>query len=213
MKIESKTVLTSNIFHNPNQIIIFLHGYGSKGDDFSDIVINNMLDKFNDTVFLFPDAPYDCEAGFNGKQWFSLHDLSYEGIRRGIESSNILLAEYIKNISNKYKVNLNDISLVGFSQGTIMSYEMIYHLPLKKIVAISGLFVAIKNMDIKSKNDDLEVLIIHGDNDNVVPYNNVRLSSESLNILGIKHDIFTCHGLGHNISQEGIKQIIDFINN
>ncbi len=39
----------------------------------------------------------------------------------------------------------------------------------------------------------------------------MKISSENLSYIGIKHETYTCYGIGHSISQEGFEKGLDFI--
>ena len=209
MKIKNDIVLTSKKFSVAEKIVIFLHGYGAKGNDFTDIALDNMSGKIDNAVFLFPDALYECESCFGGRMWFTLDDLSYDGIRKGLDSSAKYLFDFISFESEKYHVPLQNITLFGFSQGAIMSYEMMYYCGIGKIAAFSGLFAVPENKNVVNKN--VEIFIGHGNDDKVVPYSNALLASKNLSELGIRHELHTFEGLDHYISNEGIEKSVFFI--
>lgn len=205
---DSKIIKSQN-FERTEMIVITLHGYGTCGDDFAEVGDIFLSKKINNAVFLFPNAPEDCEAGFGGRQWFSLDELNYEEIRNGLEKTAPILSSYIIQKSNEY--NCKNVCLIGFSQGTIMALEMIYHSEvISKIVAYSGLFAMPKDKTIKSKS---EILLVHSDDDEVVPYKNAEMALNDLDVLGIKTKLVTCHGIGHSISIDGWQEGVNFLNN
>lgn len=207
----------SRIFESSKKVIVFLHGYGGCGENFYGIS-EEFSQNLKDTLLFFPDGPleppfeekYVLSEG-RGRMWFSLPiELTYSSLRRGLDWVCPYIKEYIQTISKKHNIPTEDISLVGFSQGSIISFEMLFYLNLDKIVAYSGLF-AIPQPTPCVVSKDTRVLIIHSDDDNVVPFSNVRMMQESLNEIGILNSLHVCHNIGHSISQEGIDAAIRFL--
>ena len=57
----------------PSSLVIFLHGYGSNGEDL--ISLAPYWERaLPETAFVSPNAPFACEIGFE-YQWFPLSDL------------------------------------------------------------------------------------------------------------------------------------------
>ena len=204
--IKDSKIIKSKNFEKVEKIVITLHGYGTSGNDFAEVGEIFLSKAMDNTVFLFPDAPYPCDSGF-GKQWFTLDTMTYEELRSGLEMIAPILEEYINSASKKF--DCDNINLMGFSQGAITCFEMLYNTNISKIVSYSGLFAAPKNREIKSK--DTSVLIVHSDDDEVVPYKNAILSKNELDALNIKNEIFICHGIGHSISIEGWNAGVKFL--
>ncbi|MDR3031463.1 MAG: hypothetical protein LBU35_03715 [Holosporales bacterium] len=207
MKMHDSKILKSKNFDYVEKLIIALHGYGSCGEEFYDATKVFIPDNLKNAIFLFPNGPIPCDIGM-GYQWFHLEDMSYEELRAGLELIAPIVCEYIGNISKEYACN--NINLIGFSQGAITCFEILYYISISKIIAYSGLFAAPKNKDTFSKNTS--VLIIHSNDDMVVPYKNAKLAQESLDILGINSKIMTCNNIGHSISETGWKSGFDFLN-
>jgi phospholipase/carboxylesterase len=202
--------LRSNVFENANRLVLVLHGYGADGSDFAMPVRQMLAPRMDNTIFVLPNAPARCDLG-QGRQWFELsNEMSYEELRKGLDTAGpILFDGVIKKLSVEYDIQLENINIIGFSQGAILAFEMLYFANFSHIISYSGLFAA-REQTIKPYENN--VLIIHGRDDMVVPYSNVALSSKRLNMIGIKHKIFSCNGIGHSISEEGFDQGVKFIN-
>ncbi len=206
MKIENSLIVKSKNFDKAKKLVIFLHGYGSEGADFEN-GINHISKDFQDTVFLAPDGPFECEE-YCGRKWFSLsNDLKQKEITDGLSQAAPLLKTYLEEIKQEY--SCDNIVLVGFSQGAMLSFEMLYHARLSMIVACAGIFIAHEAKPIIDKNTN--VLIVHSDDDVVVPYNNAILAKEELDKLGVTNKILTYHGIGHSISVEAWTSCAAFI--
>ena len=209
MKIQNNIIIKSANFNktNSNKLIVFLHGYGSNGLDFEPIA-DLFSKKLTNTVVCVPDAPFECAMSHSGREWFPLSDNSLqEDIANGPALIEPFLTEYIHDLQAEY--HCNEINLLGFSQGAILSLAMLYYMNISKIVAFSGLFHPQKNMDIVAPN--AKILLVHGDEDDVVPYSNASLTMSSLQALKIQSQLITCKGVGHTISMQYIDQCIKFL--
>ena len=98
-----------------NKIIVFLHGYGANGNDLISIG-SNWQEKLPNTMFISPNAPFDCPWGNNAYQWFELTSISPESIEDGLNKAGPFLNEFIDYISKKTKIPFEKIFFVSFSQ-------------------------------------------------------------------------------------------------
>ncbi|MDR2074935.1 MAG: hypothetical protein LBP31_01815 [Holosporales bacterium] len=200
----------SNIFQKVDRVVVVLHGYGVDGSDFVNPIKGTIAKVLTNTIFVFPDAFYKCDLGF-GRQWFCFpDDITFEDLRKNLnETGPLLFEQVITKISNEYEVPFQNINIMGFSQGAILAFEMIYFANFSHIIAYSGLFA----FDPKklAPYTDNKVLIVHGDEDTVVPYSNMNMSSQSLDIIGIKNEKYTLSGIGHFITEEGYQKGAEFI--
>ncbi|MDR1391012.1 MAG: prolyl oligopeptidase family serine peptidase [Holosporales bacterium] len=204
--LENNFVIKSEKFEKLERVLITLHGYGASGEDFAQIGEGFLSKKLSNTVFLFPDAPRSCPIG-SGKQWFDLDKMTYDELRMGLDESGPVLYEYIKSVLEEY--NCTNINLAGFSQGAIMAFEMLYYPGITKILAYSGIFVPPKEKTILS---NASVLIVHGEDDDVVPYKNAPWGYQNLKKLGVNVELRNFNDIGHSVSIEGWNCGINFLN-
>ena len=106
----------------PKSAIILCHGYGGDGKDISSLAIH-WRRFLPETVFLCPDAPEICAVNPQGFQWF---DLTIEKEDIILEKS--ILAEeklilFLDQIVNHFKLESENLALVGFSQGCMISLQ------------------------------------------------------------------------------------------
>lgn len=205
--LKSDNVLTSVDFDHAENVVVFLHGYGSCWEFFPESHKSYFAKELKNTVICAPNAPFVCDAG-RGFQWFKLRDMSYQEIRRGLDTVATMLSDYIEDLSNTYECD--SINVVGFSQGAMLSFETLYHSDkVKKIVAYAGMFVPAPNKPIAAKS--AKVLIVHSMDDQSVPYINANLAKDNLEAAGIPSQIVTCDGIGHSISVDGLEAGARFI--
>jgi len=171
--------------NKPKQIVILCHGYGGDGKDISTLAIN--WQRFlPDAIFLCPNAPEVCAINPQGFQWF---DLTSEDETIILEKT--LIAEeklntFLDQVLNNFQLNLSNLALVGFSQGTMISIQT----ALKKkeqincLIGYSGKIINQKHLsgNIISKP---KIFLMHGTNDTIVPPTHLLEAKEYLK----KHDI------------------------
>ena len=107
---------------SPKNAVILCHGYGGDGKDIS-ILANYWKNFLPDTMFVCPDAPEVCKVNPSGFQWFDLMDQTDDEILSKSLIAENKLNNFINEVTSQNKLNLNDIALVGFSQGCMISLQ------------------------------------------------------------------------------------------
>ena len=188
-------------------LIIMLHGWGS--DKYDLISLDFNIDNLH---YLSVNAPYECDSGF-GYQWFSLEDMNVNSIIKEIRNNYIVLEKFIEEQSIKLNIDYNHIFLLGFSQGAMMSLYTGIRLnkKLAGIISLSGLLPdtinSIKNSQITKQN----ILLLHGTDDNVVPFNYFIETKKLFDILDFNIEAYSINELQHGINNEEIDIIKSFI--
>ncbi len=192
-----------------SKLVVFLHGYGSSGDDL--IGLSESWDHLlPPTVFVSPNAPEKCDINIFGYQWYGLPDISPTNMRLGLDRVRPVLTQYLKSLLIEYRLNPHDLALVGFSQGTMVALEMLFSLPnLNCILGYSGAFFPPAERKVASPSTN--VMLIHGSMDTVVPYPALFQAEKDLKGLGVSVSTHTCPGMGHTIDSAGVQVGGDFL--
>jgi phospholipase/carboxylesterase len=184
--------------------VIFLHGYGANGKDL--IEIGNIWKKnLPDTIFLSPNAPFECPWGGESFQWFELTSIAPDKIGEGLKLAGPYLNFYIDSVCKNYNLLNEKIFFVGFSQGTMMA---LYHLCKRKLkcgglVGFSGLLFEDENFD-RDVLSKFPITLYHGKNDEVINYEFTVKAHEKLSKLGFEINYNLSELLGHGIDEKGI---------
>ncbi len=197
----------------PKQIVIFLHGVGSNGKDLV-WMAQYFAQALPDATFISPDAPFHYDLAppdFEGYQWFSLQERSFEKRLEGVQMIAPMVHDFMDATLKRFNLPAQKIALVGFSQGTMTS---LYAGPRYKdkiagVLGYSGALIWEEKLP-KGVNV-IPVHLIHGDKDEVVPFpaydhGRKRLQKEGFPVSGSVSE-----GLGHSIDQEGILSGIQFL--
>ena len=187
---------------NIKNAVILLHGYGGDGNDIAPITINWKRFLPN-TIFICPDGPETCSINPMGYQWFDLNSEDEEYINKKALEAEDLLKKFIVEIKNKFNLLNSNICLSGFSQGCMMSINI--GLSEKEkfagILGFSGKIINKIDLD-KRIFSKPSTLLIHGDQDEIVPPVNLLEAKDFFE--RNKIDIITkmVKGCGHNIPIE-----------
>lgn len=195
----------------PKQLVVFLHGVGADGHDLITLA-HEMAPALPDAQFVSPHAPFDYDMAPMGKQWFSLQEPTAEKLLEGVRAAEPILNRYLDDQLGMYNVPESQLILVGFSQGTMLALHTMLRRanPCGALVAFSGAMIGAETLA-NEINARPPVCLIHGDMDEVVPFEAMALASEVLLAHGVPHETHACQHVGHGISPEGIMHMLQFI--
>jgi len=191
--------------------IILCHGYGGDGKDIS-VIANYWKNFLPNTLFLCPDAPEVCKVNPAGFQWFDLMDQSEDEILSKSLVAENKLNKFIDEVKEKNQLKTEEISLVGFSQGCMISLQTALKRKdrIKCLIGYSG---KILNLAHLSKNilSRPEIYLMHGDKDQVVPISHLLEAKEFF--LNEKYEINTkiFKNCEHRIPTEGLSTGLEFL--
>jgi len=187
------------------QLVIFLHGLGADGNDLIGLS-SHFANYLPDAHFISPHAPYQCDLAPFGLQWFSLAIREEEVILAGVKHAAPILNAFIDEQKAKHKLADNQIILIGFSQGTMLSlYTALRRKkPLGAVLAYSGALVAPKllNKELKSKPP---ICLVHGEADEIVPFDAFKQARDELQKRHIEVEAYSQANLGHGIDPAGMQ--------
>ena len=191
--------------------IILLHGYGGDGKDISMLSLN--WKRFlKNTVFLCPDAHEICSVNPSGFQWFDLNKDDPDYILQESKKAENILNNYIMEVNNYFNLDYSQICISGFSQGCMMSLNV--GLTSEKefgcIVGFSGKIIDKQDLSSRIKNKT-DILMIHGENDIIVPPSNLLEAEDFFIRNKIKIETLMIKNCEHHIPVEASSAALNFI--
>ena len=191
--------------------IILLHGYGGDGKDISMLSLNWKRHLPN-TIFICPNGHEKCSINPSGYQWFDLTKDEPKYILEQSIKAEKILNQFIDEIKDEFDLENRKICLSGFSQGCMMSINL--GLTSEKeyncIVGFSGKII--NQEDLKSRKKVLtDVLLIHGDADQVVPPNYLLEAKDFFIRNKIKIETHLIKNCDHHIPIEASSIALDYI--
>lgn len=194
--------------------VIFVHGYGANGADLLALA-DPLAPHLPNTAFYAPDAPQTSPGVPGGYQWFPIPKM--DGSSPAVAHTGLLQAAdelnaFIDKVMTDEGLDAKAIALVGFSQGTMLSLQVAPRrpAPLGALVGFSGRLLNPETLaaEVVSK---FPVLLIHGDNDPMVPIDHLPEADHALKGAGFEFYGFVCEGLGHSIDNEGLSIALGFL--
>ena len=191
--------------------VILLHGYGGDGKDISMLSLNWKRHMPN-TVFICPNGHEVCLINPSGFQWFDLtkDDPDYI-LEQSIKAEN-KIQKFINEIKQEFNLTNDKICLAGFSQGCMLSLNvgLITEEKFSCIVGFSGKIIDQNNLKGRVKNFS-DVLLIHGDADQVVPSTHLLEAKDFLIRNSVKIDTLLIKNCDHNIPIEASSKALNYI--
>ena len=202
----------SNNSDELSPLVIMLHGYGSNEDDLFSFA-NHIPGNYK---IISLRAPYSLPYG--GYSWYDISsdDLEAKKIKIGVEqakSSISKIKDFVKNqLPKKYSFDIEKICLIGFSQGSALSYALSLNNPdlFKNVIALSGM-ISMQLIDENHKDySNLNYFCSHGIQDQVIPVNYSRESIEWLKSRNITH-VYKEYDMTHSVSQENFFDFLEWM--
>ncbi len=194
-------------------LLIMCHGYGSDEND-----LFSFAQELPEELFVISlRAPYPLPPF--GNAWYAINFDAQQNKWNDVEqavSSRDKIANFIDYACETYPVNKNNVTLLGFSQGTILSYAVALTYPekVKNIVALSGyisedMFPA----ELESKRfEHLDFFCSHGSVDQVIPVEWARKTPQFLDSLNIAHQ-YSEYPVGHGVAPQNFYDFKDWLIN
>lgn len=185
------------------QLVVLCHGLGADGQDLIDLA-PYWGRTLAHAAFAAPDAPEACDMGPFGRQWFSLGDRAPAQIAAGVAVARTALDAFIDAELARLGLAPDAYALMGFSQGamTALYTGLRRTVAPRGVLAFSGALVAADRLSEASAKPP--VLIVHGEDDAVVPVERSRLAQGALEAAGFEVQAMYCPRLGHGIDEAGL---------
>ena len=190
------------IKHEINPLLLLLHGYGSNEEDLFSFASELPQDHYVISV----RAPYDLQP--YGHAWYAIHfDADENKFSDNVQAKQSveLIAGFIDEVVKQYPIDAKNVTLVGFSQGAILSYATALTYPEKvaKVVALSGYFnkeIMPEVIDTKAISH-LKFFVSHGSVDQVIPVEWARKAKPALENLGLEVEYHE-YPVGHGVAPQ-----------
>ncbi|PIE06667.1 MAG: phospholipase [Rhodobacterales bacterium] len=195
-------------------LVVFLHGYGADGADLLGLA-DPLGPHMPDTVFIAPDAPEPCAGNPMGFQWFpipwidgSSEELAADGVRQAVGD----VDAFITRVLAEEGIAPDRLVVFGFSQGAMLALQALVKrdAPVAGIVACSGRVLEPERFAgaVRVKPP---VLLMHGDQDEVVPPAHFDEAGQLLEAAGFEVYGHIMEGTGHGIAPDGLSVALAFM--
>lgn len=181
-----------------SHLVVLVHGYGADGQDLIGMA-PHFQQSLPNVAFAAPNAPTRVPGAPSGFQWFPISRIDPHEMQKGVEVAGPVLDEYLDAELARTGVPPENLALVGFSQGTMLSL----HVGLRRkvapaaIVGFSGLLAGAP-----PGTAFPPILLSHGDSDQVIPPQALFLAAGQLGLAGARVQWHLAGGVGHGIDPE-----------
>lgn len=193
-------------------LLIMLHGYGSNEQD-----LFSFAGELPEDLFIISlRAPVRLEQ--YGFAWFEINWAGGGSGKYGDDqqalASRDAVASFIDEAVATYPVDPERVTLVGFSQGTMLSLAVALTYPekVKNVVGLSG-FILPDLLDASFKTRDFSHLSIyssHGTADQVIPVEWAQQTKPFLDKLGIENT-YSEFPIGHGVSPDNFRELVEWL--
>ncbi|MGR3572692.1 alpha/beta hydrolase [Brevirhabdus sp.] len=188
-------------------VVVLLHGYGADGTDLLGLA-DPLAPHMPDTTFVAPNAPETCIGNPMGFQWFPIPWLdgsSQEEAETGMGRALDDLNAYLDAVIEEEGITPEKLVILGFSQGTMMAL----HLAPRREAAVAGVVgFSGRLLEPDRLAEDARVkppvLLVHGDQDDVVPPDSLPEAADALTAAGFEVYAHISKGTAHGIAPDGL---------
>lgn len=199
------------VVKDKNPLLLLLHGYGSNEQD-----LFSFARELPEEYFVISArAPYDLQYG--SYAWYAINfDADQNKFSDHVQAaeSRDLIATFIDELIAKYPIDSQNVTLLGFSQGTILSYAVALSYPEKvqRVVALSGYLNEEIMVENYKNNDfsDLQMFISHGTVDQVIPVSWANKAPGILNSLQIPTE-YKEYPVGHGVAPQNFSDLKNWL--
>lgn len=185
-----------------NPLLLLLHGYGSNEEDLFSFA-SELPDEY---YVISARAPYDLMYG--SYAWYAINfdadENKFSDLTQA-RTSRDLIVGFIDELTAAYAVDAEKVTLIGFSQGCILSYAVALSYPEKvqRVVAMSGYLNLEMMVENYAQNDfsNLKIFASHGTVDQVIPVDWARKAAPALAQLKIDMT-YKEYPVGHGVAPQ-----------
>lgn len=193
-----------------NPLLLLLHGYGSNEED-----LFSFAAQLPDEYFIVSArAPYALPP--YGNAWYAINfdaDMNkFSDEAQAIESRD-LIAKFIDELIQHYPIDKDKVTLIGFSQGAILSYAVALTYPQKieRVLALSGYLNLDIIEDFSTKDiSKLTFFISHGIADQVIPVDWARKAPQFLKDMGLEVEYHE-YPVGHGVAPQNFYDLLKWL--
>lgn len=186
-------------------LIVALHGVGSCGQDIASAL--SPLKQFAEVIALDGDQPFD--GGGIGRQWFSISGVTEANRPGRVAGALPALSRRLDRLAKDHGVAGRDITLLGFSQGAILTLAMVAQgRHTGAAVAVAGRLVG---PAVAARDQAARLLLVHDSDDQVMPPSLSETAGTMLAAAGHRVDLARTRGIGHGIGPATIETVVDWL--
>jgi phospholipase/carboxylesterase len=178
-----------------SQLFLLFHGVGASAAGLVPLG-QRLAEEFPQAAVVSVPSPHESDLGA-GRQWFSVRGVTEDNREERIAAAMPLVERTVHELQRRFVVDAAATTLVGFSQGAIMSLESarMGKALAGRVVSIAGRFAHLPDAA-----PHCTVHFIHGQDDAVIPSRLAVDAAERLAALGANVTTDILPHAGHQIT-------------
>lgn len=179
------------------ELFLLFHGVGASPQDL--VPLGQLIARaFPEAAVASVPAPDRSDFG-SGLQWFSVRGVTEENRPGRVQATLGRFLDTVRAWQERTGVSAAATTLVGFSQGAILSLAaaMASPAPVGRVVSMSGRFDELP----QRAPAGVRLHFVHGDADAVIAVQHARDAAKQLQALGAQVTLDVVPGLGHGIDR------------
>lgn len=185
------------------QLVVLVHGLGASGHDLIDLAPEWGI-AVPHAAFAAPDAPEPYPGAPFGRQWFDVGDRAPARMQAGVAVAAEALLGFVDAELARLGLAADRVALMGFSQGamTVLQAGLRRAAPPRAILAFSGALLC--PVPPPQPAGWPQVLLVHGELDEVVPAARSREAERALRAAGVPVESLYPPRLDHGLDAAGL---------
>lgn len=202
---QTDLILQQPVTADGAELLLLFHGVGSSPEDLAPL--GQALAAARPRAWVIGvRAPNHSDFG-SGWQWFSVQGITELNRPERVAQALPAFFDRVEAKQRHTGVRPERTTLIGFSQGAIMSLESTQRAAPRvasRVVAIAGRFAqAPRRVPV-----DVAVHLLHGEQDRVMPIDTSVQAHRELNALGAASTLDRFPGLGHGVDSQVVEAIL-----
>jgi phospholipase/carboxylesterase len=197
-------------------LLLLLHGYGSNEED-----LFSFAPEISEDIFIVSArAPYEMPP--QGAAWYAINfDASggkFSDTDQARESM-VKITTFLEELKVAFSINPNNMNVLGFSQGAILSYGLSLSQPglFRNVVAMSGyisedLIAGRDGLEVRFRESEIKTnyFISHGTVDQVIPYEWAKNAPQMMEEIGADY-VFKDYPIGHGVARDNFYDMKEWL--
>lgn len=193
---------------NASQLILLFHGVGSSADDL--VPLGEIIaEALPGTAVISVDAPHPSTLG-SGREWFSVVGITEQDRVARIASAMPLFRKSVTHWQHLSGVTAENTTLIGFSQGAIISLESTQEEAptlAGQVISLAGRFAT----PVRQAPAGVRYHLIHGSQDGVVAPQFSQQAADAIRANGGSVTLDLLAGLGHAIDSRVLRLVLGYL--
>jgi len=188
----------------PAELVLLFHGVGSDAESLRPLG-EALGGRLNHAWIVSVRSPDASELG--GWQWFSVQGITEANRPARVAATMPRFVQTIRHWQREAGIDAAATTLIGFSQGAIMTLEstQVLQPPAGRVVAIAGRFAQTPRVAPAS----VRLHLMHGEQDQVMPVALAAAAAERLRDLGANVTLDRFAGLGHGVDGRLAQRLVE----